>query len=338
MPKRLKICHDRILPQDMHRPMRMMSIGGGLRAVMPDRRKRWPNGSTLRVRFLSGTQNQIAKVKEQANWWTDHANLMFDFSDALDAEIRITFNPSLGAWSYVGTDCSYISQGEPTMNLGFLDGGTACHEFGHAIGLGHEHQNPEGGIEWNEEVVIRDLSGPPNNWTPDQIRQNVLEKYSKNQYLSGTEFDPDSIMLYFFPGTWTKSGQGTKANDVMSQKDKEFISNKEGYPRDTAKPVEVGVNAPAVSAEIGVPGEEDLFSFKAEGSGRHVIETGGQTDVVMKLYGPDSPTLLIAEDDDGGVGLNARITADLAPGQYLVQIRHYNRSGGTGSYSLSVSA
>ena len=43
------------------------------------------------------------------------------------------------------------------MNLGFLDGGTAAHEFGHAIGLGHEHQNPAGGIEWNEEVVLRDL-------------------------------------------------------------------------------------------------------------------------------------------------------------------------------------
>jgi hypothetical protein len=28
------------------------------------------------------------------------------------------------------------------MNLGFLDDGTAAHEFGHAIGLAHEHQNP----------------------------------------------------------------------------------------------------------------------------------------------------------------------------------------------------
>ena len=27
------------------------------------------------------------------------------------------------------------------------------HEFGHALGLIHEHQNPEGGIEWNEPAV-----------------------------------------------------------------------------------------------------------------------------------------------------------------------------------------
>ena len=63
------------------------------------------------------------------------------------------------------------------MNLGFLDGGTAGHEFGHAIGLAHEHQNPAGGIEWNEARVIQDLSGPPNNWDEAQIRHNVLKKY-----------------------------------------------------------------------------------------------------------------------------------------------------------------
>jgi hypothetical protein len=70
--------------------------------------------------------------------------------------------------------------------------------------------------------------------------------------------------------------------------------------------------------------------------GRHIIETGGQTDVVMKLFGPNSQTLLIAEDDDGGVELNSRITADLIPGQYFVQVRHFNTAGGTGSYTVSV--
>ncbi|MGH8550794.1 MAG: M12 family metallopeptidase, partial [Methylococcales bacterium] len=99
------------------------------------------------------------------------------FDNAPTAKIRISYDSSDGAWSFIGTDASSIPANQPTMNLGFLDGGTAAHEFGHAIGLAHEHQNPAGGIEWNEEVVLRDLSGPPNSWTPKQIRHNVLEKY-----------------------------------------------------------------------------------------------------------------------------------------------------------------
>ena len=43
-----------------------------------------------------------------------------------------------------------------------------------------------------------------------------------------------------------------------------------------------------------------------------MIQTGGKTDVVMKLFGPDSETSLIAEDDDSGLGLNARIARPLA--------------------------
>ena len=88
---------------------------------------------------------------------------------------------------------------------------------------------------------------------------------------------------------------------------------------------------------IGKYGEEDLYQFTADADGRFVIETEGETDVVMKLFGPDNETALIAEDDDSGVDVNARIVADLICGKYYVQIRHYNREGGTGDYSVRVS-
>jgi len=298
--------------------------------------KRWINGSKLHVRFMGGTPAQQALAKEQAQWWTQHANLTFEFDNAPNAEIRITFDSSDGAWSYIGTDASSIPTNQPTMNLGFLDGGTAAHEFGHAIGLAHEHQNPAGGIEWNEEVVLRDLMGPPNNWTPDETRHNVLNKYSADQ-IRGTDFDRDSIMLYFFPDTWVKSGEGTKENDVLSNLDKEFIASASAYPRVAVQAVELGVNSAPTPAKIGVPGEEDLFKFTVTSGGRHTIETDGQTDVAMKLFGPNSQTSMIAEDDDGGVGLNARIVADIIPGQYFVPIRHFNKARGTGSYSIRVS-
>jgi Astacin (Peptidase family M12A)/Bacterial pre-peptidase C-terminal domain len=322
-----RICHDRILPKDLTRGevSRAISVLGKL----------WINGSKLHVRFLEGTPAQQAIAKEQALWWTQHANLTFEFDNAPNADIRITFDSSDGAWSYVGTDAKGIAANKATMNLGFLDGGTAAHEFGHAIGLAHEHQNPAGGIEWNEEVVLRELSGPPNNWDPAQIRFNVLNKYTADQ-VRGTEFDRDSIMLYFFPDTWVKSGVGTKENDVLSKLDKEFIASARAYPRVAVQMVDLSINAAPTSAKIGVQGEEDVFTFTVTSGGRHTIETGGQTDVVMKLFGPNNQTNLIAEDDDGGIGMNSRIVADIIPGKYFVQIRHFNKTSGTGDYSISV--
>lgn len=336
----LKICYDRILPQDLNRPMRTLSIaradGAPDRAVIPDVRKLWINGSTLRVRFLEGNPQQQALAREQANWWTEHANLRFDFNNALDAEIRIAFDASDGAWSYIGTDARSIPQDQPTMNLGFLDGGTAAHEFGHAIGLGHEHQNPRGGIEWNEAVVIRDLGRPPNSWTPEQVRHNVLEKYQVNQYLHGTEFDPESIMLYAFPGTWTRSGQGTAFNQVLSAADKAFVASARVYPSTSAEPVALAVNATPAQGSIGQPGEEDVYVFTVAAPARHIVETEGNTDVVMKLFGPESQTNLLAEDDDSGAGFNSKIVKDLLPGKYFIQIRHFNRERGTGAYRIGV--
>lgn len=103
MAKPVRFCTDRLLPSDQMRFQSTVRRGGTTRAIMPIG-KLWMNGSTLRVRFIGGTPAQRAKAREQALWWTAFANLSFDFNDAPDAEIRITFDPDDGAWSYVGTD------------------------------------------------------------------------------------------------------------------------------------------------------------------------------------------------------------------------------------------
>jgi hypothetical protein len=318
------------------RPTRRVS--GRVRAISP-RGKTWINGSALKVHFMGGTPAEQAVAREQAGWWTRFANLKLDFSGGPDAAIRVSFDPNDGAWSYIGTDCTGIPFGEATMNLGFLDGGTAGHEFGHAIGLAHEHQNPAGGIQWNEAVVIRELAKSPNFWDEATTRHNVLEKYTADQ-INGTAFDPDSIMLYFFPASWTLNGIGTKANEVLSAIDKSFIASAKMYPGVGAPAptgTELKVNAEKrTKATIGKVGEEDLYTFSASKDGRYVVDTAGPTDMVMKLFGPTSPTALLAEDDDSGTGLNARIAADLVSGQYFVQVRHYNKQGGTGKYSIKV--
>jgi hypothetical protein len=230
MENRHKVCIDRILPRDLMRlqPTKRMR-NGGMRAVAPIG-KTWMNGSTLRVRFVGGTPTEQTVARQQAEWWAEVANLKFDFNDALNAEIRIAFDRNDGAWSYVGTDCRGIPLNEPTMNLGFLDGGTAGHEFGHAIGLAHEHQNPAGGIQWNEAVVIREAAKSPNFWDEATTRHNILRKYSAAQ-VNGTSFDPDSIMLYFFPASWTLNGIGTKANEILSAMDKAFAAGAKMYPK-----------------------------------------------------------------------------------------------------------
>jgi hypothetical protein len=226
------------------------------------------------------------------------------------------------------------------MNLGFMDGGTTAHEFGHAIGLAHEHQNPAGGIQWNEEVVIRELAGAPNFWDEAKARHNVLRKYSADQ-VNGTTFDPDSIMLYFFTAEWTRNGIATKANHVLSSLDKSFIAGARMYPKagpTIDAPTELTINATKrTAASIGKYGEADLFAFQVKKAGRHVIDTRGSTDVVLQLFGPDSPTALIAEDDDSGFGFNARIAANLVEGRYFAQVRHHNRTSGKGNYSVAVS-
>ena len=88
---------------------------------------------------------------------------------------------------------------------------------------------------------------------------------------------------------------------------------------------------------IGKVGEEDLYKFTAAETDRYTIETFGSTDVVMALYGPDSRTNLLADDDDSGTEWNSRITTELTPGDYYVQIRHYSRTTGTGDYGVRVS-
>jgi len=339
MAERAKVCIDRILPRELMRLQRTTrGPQGRTRAISPIG-KTWMNGSTLRVRFIGGTAAELKTAREQAGWWSQVTNLKFDFNDAPNSEIRIKFDPADGAWSYVGTDSRSIPVNEPTMNLGFLDGGTAAHEFGHAIGLAHEHQNPAGGIQWNEEVVIRELAGSPNFWDEATTRHNVLRKYQADQ-INGTAFDLDSIMLYFFPASWTLNGIATKANEVLSRMDKEFIAGAKMYPKTggvVSTAVELKVNAARrTAAAIGKLGEEDLFTFTVATDGTYLVDTRGPTDVVMKLFGPNSETALIAEDDDSGVDTNARISSDLVAGKYWVQVRHYNRRTGMGNYTIKV--
>jgi serralysin len=115
------------------------------------------------------------------------------------------------------------------MNLGWINKNKSedeirsviLHEFGHALGAVHEHERPYVQIPWNKEQVYKDLGGPPNYWDRNTVDQNMFTLYTL-QDTQATAFDPDSIMLYYFPASWTTNGKGTTYNTKLSTTDKAY--------------------------------------------------------------------------------------------------------------------
>jgi len=212
--------------------------------------KFWPTGTVLKIGFIGGTASQIAAVKSYAAEWPTLANISFTYPTAGPYDVRIAFQSGGGAWSYVGTDCKLVtSQTQPTMNLGWIGPDVVKHEFGHTLGLFHEHQNPNGGICWNEANVIADLSGPPNNWSVAQIRFNVLDKLDANTVLT-SPWDKTSIMHYNIPASWTCNNTAIPGGATISQGDKDFIKLR--YP---------GVNPPTTSITLTGSQVNDIVSL-----------------------------------------------------------------------------
>lgn len=346
MGPKLKICFDKILPQNLNQPRsgiingvpgRTSSRSGSSPFRMAlEKKKMWINGTVLRVKFMEGTSEQKDIVKSFAPEWSKFGNIKFAFTDSPDAEIRIAFQDD-GAWSYIGKDCLNIPRNTHTMNFGWQDKAVVLHEFGHALGMIHEHQNPLGGIHWNKPKVYSDLGGSPNFRDRETVDHNMFDTYDVGQ-INGTVVDKKSIMLYFIPNEWTTDGFSSKENTELSDIDKSFIGATKNYPFQVKPEIVVDLEiskTKAADGEIANPGEQDLFVFSVVKQGKYNIETKGSTDVLMSLFGPNSNTKLIASDNDNGARKNAKLVLNLLPGKYYIQIRHVDDHG-TGKYKVFV--
>jgi hypothetical protein len=248
--KKIKICTQKIL--DIHKPE--MDL---INSHTPENQKKlraafftkklWTPGSTITIGFLATGENikrrdlsssqdidplekvvSSLSVQEAIKKIVNEriqplVNLNFSFiENPSNAIVRISFDQDGGAWSLVGTDHMGQKDGA-TMNLGWFDVPTTIHEFGHLLGLIHEHQNPNGKtIMWDKPKVL-EWAKETQGWSESTTEENIINKYDKNS-INGSDFDPLSIMLYFFPSSLTTNNSGTQQNFRLSGEDVMWIS------------------------------------------------------------------------------------------------------------------
>ncbi|ASE61569.1 peptidase M12 [Chryseobacterium indologenes] len=198
--------------------------------------KKWPNGTVLTVLLSGGTTKVRNKVMQYAQQWSQYANITFKFVTSGSAQIRVTFTSGAGSYSYIGKDALNIASNKETMNFGWFNDNTSdtefsrttIHEFGHALGMIHEHQHPLAAIPWDKPKVYAYYAGYPNYWTQAQVDNNLFAKYSTSQ-TQYSAYDKLSIMHYSISSDLTTNGFSVGNNTVLSATDKQFIASV--YPK-----------------------------------------------------------------------------------------------------------
>lgn len=306
--------------------------------------KKWANGTVLHYylfdRATDGPQGgwigpkvqQDVVCKAFKHWKDERIGLEFqEVQDREDAEIRIGFLKGDGSWSYVGRDVIDLvpNANERTMNFGWTltdDFGwdTALHEIGHTLGFPHEHQNPNAGIVWDEQKVLDTFRDPP-DWTDADTQFNILRKLPPGS-VSGSRWDPDSVMHYQFPAGLILQPPGYKTKPLipagdLSPVDKAEVQN--FYPPLQADlPELVAFESQRLAL---LPGQQADFVVRPTETRRYTIRTFGRSDSVMVLFDNNgAEPRYLDGDDDSGEDFNANVEVRLERGrEYLVRLRLY---------------
>jgi hypothetical protein len=213
-------CHnpriDRELSIKLAREVREDNVELGAFEASMVIRKLWKPGQEITISFLDGLEDQKEFVRTYCVDWLKYIDLRFTFVE--HGIIRISFK-NKGSYSAIGTDALGFSN--ETMNFGWLEKGTVIHEFRHMLGLIHSHNSKNFPYHFNEANVIKDLSGPPNNWSLEMIHWNVLDRVTEE--VTELPWEPQNVMNYAMPASWLLEGVAIVPGSEPGETEKELV-------------------------------------------------------------------------------------------------------------------
>jgi serralysin len=185
---------------------------------------RWPDGIVTVALDLRDAKSKAMLVDVIREWAHHTPALRFHIVEGNKGDIRISDDERLnGNWSAIGTHAKTMDENQPTMHLDRTDNSkafrsTALHEFGHALGLQHEHQHPENTVDWDEDAVYEHYAGLPDHLIEEQVFNTISDPD-----MLITPYDQRSVMHYQVPAHLRNHGQAIPENTHLSKGDQDAI-------------------------------------------------------------------------------------------------------------------
>jgi hypothetical protein len=191
-----------------------------------DGSKHWPPGVVTVGLDLKNEKSKALVVDALQEWAHHTPGLRFEIIDGKQGDIRVSDDEGMnGNWSTIGTDALLEDENLPTLHLERTDDSkqfrvNALHEFGHALGLLHEHQHPQNSLEWDKQAVHDYFV---NESFPEEVLQGQIFDPVTGSDVQITPYDSQSVMHYPLPPHLTHNRQVVAENFSLSEGDKEAI-------------------------------------------------------------------------------------------------------------------